>query len=156
MVVDDFHVKSIASLEAETYPPLIVDADAPLSLAISLQGFQWVRWREPQIFNQSRALQTWLFSKPAAAYAAAVSILPGSLLSVSFRKSTCLLALCTGSPCLGDSSASWLEIPIWKSIMDQQNARPDLLFGGELGVRACRPSYCRLSAAKSRKVSGVI
>jgi len=57
VVVDDFDVKSVASLEAETYSPLIVDADAPLSLAISLQGLQSVRGRKPQILNQSRGVQ---------------------------------------------------------------------------------------------------
>jgi hypothetical protein len=45
VVVDNPDLAAIAVFPDKTDPPLIVDADAVLPLAISLQGFQAIGWR---------------------------------------------------------------------------------------------------------------
>ena len=40
VVIDDLDIKHVAVLECEADTPLVVDAYAPLSFAVSLQGFQ--------------------------------------------------------------------------------------------------------------------
>lgn len=52
MVINNFDLMSITILPAKTDPPLLVDSDAPLAAAITLQGFQAIaRWHEqrPQV-----------------------------------------------------------------------------------------------------------
>jgi hypothetical protein len=48
VVVHDLYIARRAVAPFKTQTPLIVDADAPLPLAISLQGFQPVLRRNPQ------------------------------------------------------------------------------------------------------------
>jgi hypothetical protein len=46
VVVDDFHVKSVAMLKPKTQTPMIVYAHAPLVPSIAMQFFQSLaRWR---------------------------------------------------------------------------------------------------------------
>ena len=40
MVIRDLHVERISVFEAEAYPPLVIDPDAPLPQSVSLQGFE--------------------------------------------------------------------------------------------------------------------
>lgn len=49
MIVYNFNVNGIATLEFKAYPPLIIDADAPLPLFTALQGFNPVAWRNLQV-----------------------------------------------------------------------------------------------------------
>lgn len=51
MVIYDLDVKSIAVLEAKAYAPLIVDANAPLSFAVTAQGFQPIARRGAEVFE---------------------------------------------------------------------------------------------------------
>ena len=51
MVVNDFDVERIACIKTKTYSPLIVDAYAPLTFPVVLQGLQTVGWRQPQVLN---------------------------------------------------------------------------------------------------------
>lgn len=44
MIVCDFHVVSVAPLPDEADAELIVDADAVLSLAVSLERFEAISW----------------------------------------------------------------------------------------------------------------
>ena len=57
MVIDNFNIERIAFIKAETKPPLIVDADAPLSGAITAQFFQPVLRRNLQIVQPERTMQ---------------------------------------------------------------------------------------------------
>lgn len=50
MVVKNLNVECIAVLETETYAPLVVDADAPLSGAAMRQGLQSVGWSHNKQF----------------------------------------------------------------------------------------------------------
>jgi len=50
MVVDDFNVKTVAVLPAETDAPLIVDPDAPLTGAVASELFEPVaRWDAEEV-----------------------------------------------------------------------------------------------------------
>lgn len=49
MVVDDLHVEGVKVAPGEADAPLIVDADAPLTLAVAAQGFQPIARGRPQI-----------------------------------------------------------------------------------------------------------
>ena len=51
MVVYNLHIKNVAFFPFKTDAPLIVDADAPLSLAITLQSFQPVAWQYLQLIK---------------------------------------------------------------------------------------------------------
>jgi hypothetical protein len=51
MVVGDFDIVSVTIHKAEANPPLFVDADAPLSFAVSFEGFKTVSRRDAQIVN---------------------------------------------------------------------------------------------------------
>jgi len=53
MVVSDFDVENITVNEAEAHTPLAVDADAPLSLSVSVQGLQPVGWRKPHFIDRN-------------------------------------------------------------------------------------------------------
>jgi DNA-binding transcriptional regulator YhcF (GntR family) len=55
--VHNFHVQRILALPAETNPPLIVHADALLSLAVILQSFQAIPIRHAQILQTPRLMQ---------------------------------------------------------------------------------------------------
>lgn len=49
MIVNDCHIERIAVGEPEADSPLLVDADAPLALAVALERLQPVGWRKSQI-----------------------------------------------------------------------------------------------------------
>jgi len=51
MVINNFNIVGVAVLKAKANPPLLVDADAPLSLAVSCEGFKAVSWRHAQGFD---------------------------------------------------------------------------------------------------------
>ena len=57
MVVHDFNIKNISVLPTKTNPPLIVDADAVLSFAITLQGLQPVTGRDLEFVKALRLVQ---------------------------------------------------------------------------------------------------
>jgi len=57
VVIDDFDVEDIPTIPTKANPPLIVDSDAVLSLACSLQSFQTVRRRDPKIGKSTRTIQ---------------------------------------------------------------------------------------------------
>ena len=57
MVVDDFDIKCIGLTPAETDPPLIVDANAVLPLALPFQGLQTVSRRGSEIAQFHGAVQ---------------------------------------------------------------------------------------------------
>ena len=57
MIVGALHLERVAVLPDEAEPPLVVDADAELSRAISVQGLQAVTWRDPQILEAPRLVQ---------------------------------------------------------------------------------------------------
>ncbi len=47
MIIYDLYVFRMATPPDKADPPLLIDTDAMLSFAISLQGFQVIGWREP-------------------------------------------------------------------------------------------------------------
>jgi hypothetical protein len=51
MIINNFNIVGVAVLKAEANPPLFVDADAPLSGAITHKLFQPVAGRDAQIFH---------------------------------------------------------------------------------------------------------
>ena len=57
MVIDDFDIKCMSFRPAKTDPPLIVDTDAVLALAIALQCFQPVSGRYEQVLEGARLAQ---------------------------------------------------------------------------------------------------
>jgi len=57
MIIDDLHVPCRAVAPDEAHPPLIVDADAPLALAVAFQGFQPVVRRNAQRVNALGGVQ---------------------------------------------------------------------------------------------------
>ena len=56
MVVDDFNVGCVFAVPAETYPPLIIDANAVLAGAIAFERFQAISGRNTQITQVARAM----------------------------------------------------------------------------------------------------
>jgi len=57
MVIDDCDIESIASIEAKTDTPLIINANAPLTFAVAAQGFQPVAWGNTEVFECMRVVQ---------------------------------------------------------------------------------------------------
>jgi hypothetical protein len=49
MIINNLNVKCIGPSPAKADPPLIVNADAVLSLSFSLEGLQVVSWRGSQV-----------------------------------------------------------------------------------------------------------
>jgi len=54
MVITEFNIVGITLSPAKTYPPLIIDTNAVLTLPITGQSFQAVPRRAPQILQVSR------------------------------------------------------------------------------------------------------
>jgi len=57
MIVNDLHVVSIAAAPQEAYTPLIIDADAVLTLTFALQCFQAIPRRNQQILQGASTVQ---------------------------------------------------------------------------------------------------
>ncbi len=57
VIIDDLNVICIAAFELKAKSILIINADAVLFLAITLQGFQSVSWRRPKITDHLRMFQ---------------------------------------------------------------------------------------------------
>ena len=57
MVVDDFHIVGIASLPSKADAPLVIDANAVLTLAVALECLELVTGRGLQVREDSRAVQ---------------------------------------------------------------------------------------------------
>jgi hypothetical protein len=57
MIIDNLYIEGVAAFEAKTQPPLIVDANAPLTEPIMLQGFQLIGRRQMQILDASSGIQ---------------------------------------------------------------------------------------------------
>ena len=72
MVIYDLIVVSVALLKAKTHPPLLVDADAPLAFAITLEGLHAIRRREFEIFNYLSCHAASRVFQPPFAYSAMI------------------------------------------------------------------------------------
>lgn len=57
MVVHDLNVKYLPLLPAKADPPLIIDADAVLALAVAFEGFEPVAGRNLEILQPSDLMQ---------------------------------------------------------------------------------------------------
>jgi len=57
MIVDDLDVKGVTVTPPETDPPLLVDPDAVLALAIAFQSLELVRARNQKVFQVSSRVQ---------------------------------------------------------------------------------------------------
>jgi hypothetical protein len=57
MIVNDLNVISVAVSPKEAYTPLIIDADAALTLAVALQCFQTIPWRNHQIMQGAGTME---------------------------------------------------------------------------------------------------
>jgi len=57
VVIYNFYVAGVSFLPAETYSELVINSNAVLAFAISLQGFQPVPWRYSQIIKTPYAMQ---------------------------------------------------------------------------------------------------
>jgi hypothetical protein len=57
MVIYDRDIESVAILEAKTDAPPIIDANAPLTFAITAQGFQPIARRDTEVFDRLRVVQ---------------------------------------------------------------------------------------------------
>lgn len=49
MIVNDLHFVSVAFAPVKAEPPSVVDADAGLPFAITVQAFQAIAWRRSQV-----------------------------------------------------------------------------------------------------------
>lgn len=63
MVIDYLNASGVTVAELKTNAPLIIDPDAPLAFAFSLQGFQAVSRRNPQLINPDHSIQHGEFSQ---------------------------------------------------------------------------------------------
>jgi hypothetical protein len=57
VIVHDFYVPSVAVVPHETNPPLVIDSDAPLAVAIPRELFQAVSRWDSQILYASSLVQ---------------------------------------------------------------------------------------------------
>jgi hypothetical protein len=57
MIIDDFDVKCVTVTPLETDPPLLVDPNAVLALAIALQSLKLIRARNRKVFQISSRIQ---------------------------------------------------------------------------------------------------
>jgi hypothetical protein len=57
VVIDDLNIEGIAAFEAKTDTPLIVDTNAPGSLAVAFEFLKPVLWGNTQIIDAKRAMQ---------------------------------------------------------------------------------------------------
>jgi len=48
MVIRDFNIAGVSFMPTKANPPLTVDTDAMLVLAVSFEGFEMVAWRDTQ------------------------------------------------------------------------------------------------------------
>ena len=53
MIINNFNIIRVTVQPSEAYPPLVIDADAPLSFSVSRQFFQSVGRRYPQEIDDS-------------------------------------------------------------------------------------------------------
>jgi hypothetical protein len=58
VVIDDFNVEGVSFNETEAEPPWLVDANAPLTHATTLQRLQAIRRRRPQILDGGNSVQS--------------------------------------------------------------------------------------------------
>jgi hypothetical protein len=56
MIVNDFHFHCVTVFPSETYPPLLVDANAPLPGAVATQQLQTVAGWHPQLLNPTHGI----------------------------------------------------------------------------------------------------
>jgi hypothetical protein len=68
MIVNDFHIPCMTVFPSETYPPLIVDADAPLSGTFTRQQFQSVAGRYAQFLDSAHGINELEFSPGYSLY----------------------------------------------------------------------------------------
>ena len=57
MIVHDFNIEDFAFPPGKTNPPLVVDSDAVLALAITLEGFEPISRRHLQIIEATRLVK---------------------------------------------------------------------------------------------------
>ena len=57
MVIHDLDIPCIPTLEPEAYAPLVIDANAVLAFAVTLQRFEPVAGRNPQVTQSRSAVQ---------------------------------------------------------------------------------------------------
>lgn len=57
MVINDRDIERITILEAKTDAPPIIDANAPLTFAVTAQGFQPVARWDAEVFKRIRVVQ---------------------------------------------------------------------------------------------------
>jgi hypothetical protein len=57
VVINNFNARGIASRPDKAYPPLVIDADAVLALAVALQSLKFVIGRHPQIIEPGCPVQ---------------------------------------------------------------------------------------------------
>jgi hypothetical protein len=57
VIVNNFHTKNLATLPAKTDPPLIIDADAVLTLPLALQRLQSIPGRDTKITETHGSMQ---------------------------------------------------------------------------------------------------
>jgi hypothetical protein len=62
MVVNDFHRMGIRSLPAEADAPLVIDPNAILACAVTLQGFQSVAGWNPKLIQPAGLVQPQQFA----------------------------------------------------------------------------------------------
>ena len=57
VIIHYFYIDSITVLKTKTQTPLVINADAPLPLAISVQSFQPIAGWRTKVFNSIRIIQ---------------------------------------------------------------------------------------------------
>jgi hypothetical protein len=57
MIIQNLHLVGIAFFEAKTQPPLVIDPDAELTLALPSQRFQAIAGRNSKIFNGASVIE---------------------------------------------------------------------------------------------------
>jgi len=65
MVIDDFHLERVSIRPLKADAPLLVDADAVLTLAVTLESFELIRRRDHEIAQIYRTVEIFeLLARP--------------------------------------------------------------------------------------------
>jgi hypothetical protein len=57
MIVGYLNIIGIRLMPSKTYPPLIVNSDAVMPMAVAGEFLQSIAWRHPQVFQVFRSIQ---------------------------------------------------------------------------------------------------
>jgi len=66
MIIDDFHICGVATMESETQAPLVIDTNTVLASSTAFQKLKPITRRNSQIVNPARPVQLFEFASSYA------------------------------------------------------------------------------------------